>query len=131
MGLAALIALLRDQPRAAIGLYERLCAIVPDHPNAYACLAAAQGMAGDVAAADATVSAALARFGTNRISPYTLAIVATRCGRRDLAFEHLDDAIIRRDPNVMMLQADPSFADLHGDPRWALLLTRRRTSAPV
>ncbi len=126
LGLAALLAMLREQPRTAVELYERLCAIVPDHPNAYACLAAAQGMAGDVAAADATVAAALTRFGASRVSPYTLAIVATRCGRHDHAFAHLDDAIARRDPNVMMLKADPSFAKLHGDSRWAPLLARRQ-----
>ena len=83
-------------------------------------------MAGDSVADDATVTMALARFGASRVSPYVLAIVATRCGRLDRAFAHLDDAIIRHDPNVMMLAADPSFADLHDDPRWVALLARRR-----
>jgi Flp pilus assembly protein TadD len=128
LGLAALTAMLKGDPRTAIGLYGQLCELIPEHPNAYACLAAAQGMAGDIAAADATVATALARFGANRVSPYTLAIVATRCGRRYLAFAHLDDAIIRRDPNVMMLQADPSFDDLRSDPRWEPLLARRQAT---
>ena len=125
-GLAALIAMLTGDAHKALRLYGRVCELAPGHPNAYACLATAQGMAGDRAAADATVATALARFGANRVSPYVLAIVAMRCGRRDRAFEHLDDAITRHDPNVMMLAADPSFADLHDDPRWAALLARRR-----
>jgi len=128
-GLAALIAMLTGDPHGAVRLYGRVCELAPDHPNAYACLAAAQGMAGDSAAADATVATALARFGERRVSPYVLGIVATRCGRRDRAFEYLADAIIRRDPNVMMLSADPSFADLRDDPRWAALLTSRKASA--
>jgi Flp pilus assembly protein TadD len=127
-GLAALIAMLTGDPHGAVQLYGRVCELAPAHPNAYACLAAAQGMAGDLAAADATVATALARFGASRMSPYVLGIVATRCGRHDRAFEHLDDAIVCRDPNVMMLTADPSFADLHDDPRWAALLARRRAS---
>lgn len=53
------------------------------------------------------------------------AIVATRCGRFDQAFALLDDAIARRDPNVMMLGIELSFAELHADPRWAPLLASR------
>lgn len=128
-GLAALIAMQTGDPHGAVRLYERVCELAPHHPNAYICLAGAQGMAGDVAAADATVATALARFGDAAISPYALGIVAARCGRHDCAFAHLDDAVIRRDPNVMMLAAEPSFIGLRGDPRWAQLLARRRPSS--
>jgi len=62
------------------------------------------------------------------VSPYVLGIIATRCDRHDRAFEHLDDAIIRRDPNVVMLTVDLSFLDLHADPRWTALLARRRAA---
>ncbi len=125
-GLAALIAMLTGEPQRALQLYGRVCELAPGHPNAHACLAAAQGMAGDIMAADATVAGALARFGVERVSPYVLAIVATRCGRHDRAFEHLDDAVTRHDPNVMMLAVDASFTGLHADPRWTALLARRR-----
>jgi tetratricopeptide (TPR) repeat protein len=127
-GLAALIAMFKGDACRALELYGRVCELAPGHPNAYACLATAQAMAGDHAAADATVVTTLARFGADRVSPYVLGIVATRCGRRDRAFEHLDDAINRHDPNVMMLAVDPSFDDLHDDPRWAALLGRRRAA---
>ena len=129
LGLAALIAMLKGDPRTAIEHYARLCELVPDHPNAFACLAAAQGMAGEIAAADATVAATLARFGADRVSPYVLAIVATRCGRHDRAFAYLDDAIVRRDPNVMMLNVEASFTALQDDPRWAATLASRRATS--
>ena len=128
IGLAALIAMLTGDPHGAVRLYGRACELAPGYPNAYACLAAAQGMAGDSTAAEATVATALARFGASRVSPYILGIVATRCGRHDRAFEYLDHAIIRRDPNVVMLTVDESFADLRDDPRWAALLARRQAS---
>jgi tetratricopeptide (TPR) repeat protein len=131
LGLAAVIAMFSGDPHTAIEHYERLCELVPDHPNALACLAAAQGMAGAVDVADATMAAALACFGADRVSPYVLAIVATRCGRHDRAFAHLDDAIVRRDPNVMMLAVDASFSALHGDPRWAPTLARRAPSVEM
>jgi tetratricopeptide (TPR) repeat protein len=125
-GLAALIAMVTGKRQEAVRLYGRVCELAPEHPNAHACLAAAQGMAGDIPAADATMAMALERFGAQRMSPYVLAIVATRCGRHDRAFAHLDDAIERRDPNVFMLDVEVSFADLRDDPRWPALLARRR-----
>ncbi len=127
-GLAALIAMLAGDPQRAVELYGRVCELAPGHPNAHVCLAAAQGLAGDVAAADATVAMALERFGADRVSPYVLAIVATRCGRVDRAFAHLDDALERRDPNMVMLTVDPSLAGLHDDPRWVALCARRQAA---
>ncbi len=128
LGLAAVMAMLQGDPQSAIRLYERVCELAPEHPNAYACLAAAQGMAGNIAAADAIVDTALARFGAGSISRYVLAIVASRCRRHDRAFALLEDAIECRDPNVLLLGIDLSFADLQGDPRWGPLLASRRPS---
>ncbi len=125
-GLAALIAMLTGDPHRAVQLYTRVCELAPEHPNAYACLAGAQGMAGDVAAADATMASTVKRFGPERISPYVLAIVATRCGRPERAFEHIEDAIERRDPNAFMLAVEVSLVALRDDPRWPALLARRR-----
>ncbi len=42
---------------------------VPEHPNSYACLAAAQGMASVIAAAEATVASALARDQARSMHP--------------------------------------------------------------
>ena len=124
-GLAAVIALVRGDAHVAVAHYVRAREYAPDHPNCHASLAAAQGMAGRVADADATIARMRARFGEHCVSPYVLAIVALRCGRSDEAFALLEQAIRTRDPNVMMLPADPSFAPLRGDPRWERLLAQR------
>jgi len=125
-GMAALLAMLGGDPEAAIAHYQQACALNPNHPNSFACLAAAQGLAGRTADADATLAGMHARFGERRVSPYALGIVATRCGRHDRAFALLEQAVRDRDPSVMMLGTDPSFADLHFDPRWSALLAGRR-----
>ncbi len=125
-GLAGLIAMLRGDAQAALRHYHRACELAPDHPNVQACLAAAQGFSGDIAAADATLAAMHARFGDQCVSPYVLAIVAARCGRHDRALALLATAIDTRDPNAMMLGTDPSFAELHARPEWAGLLASRQ-----
>jgi tetratricopeptide (TPR) repeat protein len=124
VGLAALIAMVRGDARIAMAHYQIACELAPDYPACYALLAAAQGMAGRVPDADATIARMHARFGERCVSPFVLAIVAMRCGRLSEAFALLEQAIRTRDPNVMMLPTDPSFADLHGDVRWNPLLAQ-------
>lgn len=125
-GLSGLIAMLHGDAQGALRHYRRACELAPDHPNAQACLAAAQGFAGDVAGSDATLEAMHTRFGDRCVSPYVLAIVAARCGRQDRALSLLATAIDMRDPNVMMLGTDPSVADLAGRPEWTGLLASRQ-----
>src|SRR5204862_389321 len=60
-GLAAVIAMVRGDARTAMAHYQHACELAPDYPNCYASLAAAQGMAGRVPDADATIVAAAAR----------------------------------------------------------------------
>lgn len=129
IGLAGLLAQLRGDPVAAVALYRRACELAPDHPNALASLAAALGLAGDRAGADALVREITARFGTATLSPYVLAVVAVRCGRPDDALALLDDGIARRDPSMMLLWTDPCFSGLRDDPRWPQLLARLRRRA--
>ncbi len=125
-GLAGFISMLRGDAQAALRHYQHAWELAPDHPNVQACLAAARGFAGDLAGADATLAAMHARFGDRCVSPYVLAIVATRCGRHDRALALLATAIDTRDPNVMMLGTDHSFADLHARPEWSVLLASRQ-----
>lgn len=124
-GLAAAIAMARGDAQGAIAHTLRAREYAPDYPNCHASLAAAQGMAGRVADSDATIARMRARFGERCVSPCVLAIVALRCGRPDEAFALLGQAIRTRDPNVMMLPADPGFALLRSDPRWERLLAQR------
>ena len=71
-----------------------------------------------------------ARFGERCVSPYVLAIVASRCGRTSEAFALLEQAIRTRDPNVMLLPTDPSFAVLRSDARWNPLVAQIVPRAP-
>jgi len=121
-GMSGLLALLRGDGAAALGHYRRACALAPDHPGCLASVAAAQGFSGDLDAADATMAELTARFGPDACSPYVLAIVATRCGRHDQAFEQLRRAVEIPDPSAVILRFDPSFAGLHADSRWPGLL---------
>ncbi len=122
VGLAGLLAMIRGDAQAALAHYQQACTLAPGYANAVASLAAAQGFAGDVAAADTTLAAALARFGERSISPYVLAIVAARCGRRERALQLLAEAMRSHDPNVMMTTVDPSFASLRDHPGWPALI---------
>lgn len=124
LGCAGVLAMARGDSAAALRYYEKACAAAPDHPNAHACLAAAQGFAGDAAASDATMAATRARFGEDCLSPYVQAIVAARCGRSDAAIGLLDRAIEGRDPSSLLIPTDPSFHSLHRHPKWRELVRR-------
>ncbi|MFO1313132.1 MAG: tetratricopeptide repeat protein [Burkholderiales bacterium] len=126
LGGAGLLAMIRGESQAAIAFYERACVEAPDHPNAYASLAAAQGFAGDVAAADATIARTRERFGDDCLSPYVLAIVAARCGRADEAIALLARAVDVRDPSALLMPRDPSFTQLHTHPAWTQITRRLR-----
>ena len=123
-GLAAVVAAVRGDTATAVRLYEALCARHPDHPGCFLALAAARAMAGDIAGADTLQAETLQRFADRAISPYVLAMVATRAKRRDLAFTLLAQAIAERDPTALEMRFDVSFADLFGDARWPELVGR-------
>jgi Tfp pilus assembly protein PilF len=118
LGLRGAMALFRREPLLAIAQYERLCQVLPDYPGAFIALAGAQAMAGQVDAADALVERTLQRFKGEPLSPCVLAIYATRRGRIDEAFALLARACLEHDPLTMQIPVDPSFEDLHADPRW-------------
>ncbi len=122
IGLRAAIAMFRHDAPAAVVLYTRLCALHPEHPGGFIALAAAQALAGRADEADAGVTDTLRRFAGEPISPYLLAIFATRRGRADQAFVLLHRALDERDPSALQIPIDPSFADLHGDARWSEML---------
>lgn len=122
VGLRAVIKMFRRDAPAAITLYARLCEVLPDYPGAFIAHASALAMAGRGDEADALVADTLRRFADRPISPYLLAIFATRRGRADEAFALLERAVRERDPSALQIPLDPSFADLHRDVRWSTLL---------
>lgn len=125
VGLRAAIALFRHDAPAAVALYTRLCELHPDYPAGFIAQATALAMAGRTEEADAQAVDTLRRFAGRPISPYVLAIFATRRGRPDQAFALLERARDERDPSALQIPHDPSFDGLHGDPRWAALLARK------
>lgn len=121
-GMAGLLALVRGDADDALRQYRRALDLAPGHPACIANLAMALGFAGRLDEADATMQRLFAEHGSRAVSPYVLAVVATRCGRRDEAFERLHEAIDRRDPNAVIMRGDPSFDMLRNDSRWPSLI---------
>lgn len=122
VGMHAAIAMFRDDAEAAIRLYERACEVAPDYPGCFIALAGAHAMAGDVETADALLAATKARFDERLMSPYVMAIFATRRKRPDEAFALLERALRERDPNAVQIGIDCSFDDLRDDARWPVLV---------
>ena len=59
------------------------------------------------------------------VAPSLVASVYALAGDKDGAFEWLDKAYAERDgETITLLKCDPSFNNLHGDPRFADLLLR-------
>ena len=132
-GLAGVLALARGDHERAIEIYDGLCRDLPDHPACLVSLAGAQAAAGRLEESDALLGVLRARFGDHIVSPYVLAICAAHARRIDLAFDLLREADDTRDPSALYIPSDPSFAALHGDPRWPALAAavagRRRRPA--
>lgn len=124
--LQAFIALDRGEVEQAVLLYWRGCEVMPDHPGCFIALAGAHAAAGRIGQADALVADTLTRFAERPMSPYLMAIYATRCGRFDEAFELLGRAVAERDPNAMQITSERSFFPMYGDARWAAFSIRPR-----
>ena len=58
------------------------------------------------------------------VSAVAFALVYTKLGDANRAFEWLDKAYAERTPWMAMLRADPDFEPLRGDPRFAALAKR-------
>ena len=129
VGLRAAIAMFRRDPATAMCHYRRALEVEPEHPGCQVSLAGAHAMAGHTDAADAMLAHTLERCGERLLSPYVLAIFETRCGRFDAAFALIERALRERDPHAMQIPVDPSFDDLHADPRWAPLVAGKPFSS--
>lgn len=119
-GIRGMIAMCRGDAAEAIRHYAQACEAMPEYAGCHVALAGALALAGAVDDADALMAQTHQRFAGQLQSPYVLAIYATRRGRHDEAFALLARAIEQRDPQAMQIPTDPSFAALHGDPRWAV-----------
>ena len=128
-GLEGVLALALGDSERAVTVYARLRELLPNHPGVLASLAGAHAAAGRIDEADRLLDDLHERLGDHIVSPYVMAIVATRAKRVDLAFELLEQADATLDPNALYIAHDISFEALHGDPRWPTLVAK--VMAPV
>ncbi len=63
--------------------------------------------------------------GSNGNTIQAAAVYAT-LGDKDEAFRVLDDAITKRESLLVYFKEDPTFDNLHSDPRWRRLLSRMK-----
>jgi TolB-like protein len=66
----------------------------------------------------------VARSRTTYVTPWQIATLYTRAGKRDEALEWLTKACDIRDPNMPYIGADPIFDYLRSDPRFKALVRR-------
>ncbi len=72
--------------------------------------------------ADAAVAELKRQYGEYAL--FQLAEIRSFRGDVDTAFEWLERAYAHRDPGITGLRTSPLLANLHGDPRWRLLLEK-------
>ena len=84
----------------------------------------AAALAGDAAGARAAIEELRSAATRHYIPPQTVALVYAGLGQRDEAFAWLDKAFEEHDVHLSYLKADPQWAPLRADPRFAALLRR-------
>ena len=63
--------------------------------------------------------------GSNGKTIQAAGVYAT-LGDKDEAFRVLNDAITKRESLLVFFKEDPTFDNLHSDPRWQTLLSRMK-----
>ncbi len=114
--------------REAVATLERSVEILGRTPQALAALATAHALAGRKAEARAIVSEVEALSRRRYVAPYYLAQVSVALGEHDAAFATLERAFEERVHWLVGMHMDPSLAALRGDPRFAALAARVRSS---
>ena len=75
---------------------------------------------GRIPEADAALAELEAKHATD--SGYQIAAIRGVRGEVDLAFAWLERAVAEHDAGASLMKCEPIFRQLHGDPRWAVLL---------
>ncbi len=81
-------------------------------------------MAGRTVEATALLALIEQRASDGYISPVSISYVHAALGDKTAAFEHLEQAIEARDPNILGMKCNPLFDPLRDDPRYIALLRR-------
>jgi TolB-like protein/cytochrome c-type biogenesis protein CcmH/NrfG len=110
---------------AAKGMYDEGITIlqrVSNIPLITAQLGCLYGMAGKREEAYKILDDFLERSNRDYFSPFMIAIVFSGLGEKDKVFEWLDKAFEERDAINHFIKVEPTFDNLHSDPRWIKLM---------
>ena len=114
----AVIRLMQGNPQAALESARR--EVLPDFKLLGVSMA--EHSLGHAEASNQAMDALIFSYG--QTAAYQIAEAAAWRGEVDRAFEWLDKAYVQRDPGMAHASTDPHFKDLHGDPRWPLLMRK-------
>ena len=112
------------RPDESLAASCELIEIAPDYANAHVYRARALAMLGRTHDAVEAMREARARFDASAISEYEEAMVHIASGDANAALICLEAYAARKANGAHCMPLDPTFASLHGDPRWAAMLAR-------
>lgn len=129
LAMAALIALLDGNADAARPWAEEAQVAAPQEAGYQALAWSVRGLTGP-ATERAQAREALLALEPQPVSPYVLALAWARWHETEPALRLLRRALQGRDPNLLLLDTDPSWTALQHTPAWASLWTAWRQAAP-
>jgi serine/threonine protein kinase/TolB-like protein/tetratricopeptide (TPR) repeat protein len=108
----------------AIEEYKKSIPLSGDSPDEPAMLACAYAMSGNKKEARKILAELNERSRRQYIAPTSIAFVHIALGEKDEAFAILDRALVEHDTLLTLLNVEPFFGPLRGDPRFQNLLRR-------
>jgi eukaryotic-like serine/threonine-protein kinase len=117
---SVLLLLLTHRPSEAVAAADKLT----DAESRLSLLAMAYWSLGRKADSDAALRQLESRFGAS--DPSTIAAVRAHRGERSAAIDWLERAYRQRDPELVLIKVDPSFASLRDEPRYKAILRKMK-----
>lgn len=100
---------------------EKVADIQDENQRWIAHLGSTYAVAGNVEKARKILESLLKRNESEYISPLDIAMIYARLSEKDLAFEWLEKAVEKKEPNLIFLRVDPEFDVLRSDKRFEYL----------
>jgi len=97
---------------------------LPDTPRLLGSLGHAYALWQKRAEAETVLGKMTELSQTRYVPPFDFALVHLGLGQRDTAFEYLEQAYKMRSYDLVSINVDPRFDEIHSDPRFAKLLKR-------
>lgn len=108
----------------AIDEIQKALRMSADNTRVLATLGYAYAVAGQRAKAQQVLAELQARSKGSYVSPYFIAVVYAGLGEKESAFDFLERALQERQPYLVLLDVEPVFSSIRGDPRFQALLQR-------